>query len=200
MKSIILLALLAGTGSWAMTALAADRTSTGSTPPVACALLGEEEAVALVGGTLGEVFKNEELPTMENGHDHNSVCGFFPKGYNIQKADHPPERGLQLQLHAMQTSANAKTFYEQTLASHQEMTRMPGSPFAGNKITTLKGMGEEAFLLEKKIEPEPRSSYEIATIYFVKGTVMGQLTAWKKASPASEIAKSAAKKVLLKLP
>jgi hypothetical protein len=77
---------------------------------VACSLMDEKEAVALVGGPLGEVFKNEQKPTVENGRDHNSVCGFFPKGYKIQTADRSPEQGVQLQLHVMQTDAAAKAF------------------------------------------------------------------------------------------
>jgi len=194
MKYSILLLFLMGTGVWALSALA------GSIMPVASALLSEKDALALVGGPLGEVFKTEELPTRENGYDHISVCGFFPKGYDIQKADRPPERGVQIQLHAMRTSAEAKSFYEHTLASNQEMTRMQGSPFAGNKITPLKGMGEAAFLLENKIEPEPGSPYEIATVMFLKGNVMAQLMVWKKAAPATEIAKNTAKMVLSKLP
>jgi hypothetical protein len=193
MNYSIVLVLLLGTGLLAMSAMAVSKT------PVAATLLSEKEAVALVGGPLGEVFKNEELPTMQNGHDHNSVCGFFPKGYNIQTADRPPERGVQLQLHAMRTNAEAKTFYEHTLSMNQKMAGMPG-PFAGNKITLLKGMGEVAFLLEQKSEPESGSSYEIASVTFVKGNVMAQLMVWKKAASATEIAKNAAKQVLSKLP
>jgi hypothetical protein len=194
MKRLILLGLFFWVCVWALPVCAEAKA------PIACDVLSEKDAVAMVGGPLGEVFKTEELPTMENGHDHNSVCGFFPKGYKIEEADRPPERGLQTTLHAMRTNAEAKTFYEHTLSMHQDMTRQPGSPFEGDKITPLTGMGNAAFLLESKSEPEPGSSYEIATITFVKGDVMGQVTVWKKAAPVVEIAKSAVKKVLAKLP
>jgi hypothetical protein len=183
-----------GTFAFASTVLA------GAKSPVACALMDEKEALALVGGPLGEVFKEEEMPTMENGRDHNSVCGFFPKGYKIQEADSPPERGLQLQLHVMQTEAAAKTFYERVLESNQDMTRMSGSPLASAKITTLNGIGKAAFLADDKIELEPGSSCAVATVGFLKGNVMGQVQVWKKSGPAGEIAKSAAKKVVTKLP
>lgn len=168
--------------------------------PIACSMLSEKDALELVGGPLGEVFKNEEAPSKENGYDHNSVCGFFPKGYNIQKADRPPERGLQLQLHAMRNAVDAKNFYDNSLSTAQVMSKMPGNPYTGAAITPLKGMGQAAFLRVCKIEPEPGSSYQIAILIFLKGNVTGQLTAWKKAAAVEEIAKSAAKKVISRLP
>lgn len=190
MNNTVLLVLVFGAIAFASTVLA------GTKSPIACDLVDEKEALALVGGPLGEVFKNEEKPTMENGRDHNSVCGFFPKGYKIEEADRPPERGLQLQLHVMQTDAAAKAFYEQILESNKDMARMSGSPLAGSKITTLNGIGKAAFLVESKIEQEA----SVATITFLKGSIMGQVQIWKKSAPAGEIAKSMVKKVVAKLP
>jgi hypothetical protein len=172
----------------------------GAKSPIACDMLSEKDALALVGGPLGEVFKNEEAPSKENGYDHISVCGFFPKGYNIQKADRPPERGLQLQLYSMRNAADAKNFYNNSLSTAEVMSKMPGNPYSGVAITPLKGMGQAAFLRVTKIEPEPSFSYQIANVTFLKGNVMGQLTAWKKATPVEEIAKSAAKQVISRLP
>jgi hypothetical protein len=80
------------------------------------------------------------------------------------------------------------------------MTRMSGSPLASAKITTLNGIGKAAFLADDKIELEPGSSCAVATVGFLKGNVMGQVQVWKKSGPAGEIAKSAAKKVVTKLP
>jgi hypothetical protein len=193
MKKFVLLALMFGTINLASVALADSKS------PVACALLNEKEAVALVGGPLGEVFKNEQKPTMENGRDHNSVCGFFPKGYKIATADLPPEQGILLTIHAMQTAAAAKNFYEQSLTSEQEMMSMPGSPLAGGKITTLSGTGKAAYLVENKIEPGSSSS-GVATIVFLKGNVMGQVQVWKKGGQSVEITKKAVKNLLAKLP
>jgi hypothetical protein len=194
MKSLVLLVSVFGALGWASAVLADSKSL------VACALMDEKEALALVGGPLGEVFKNEEMPTVENGHDHNSVCGFFPKGYKIQEADRPPERGVQLQLHVMETDVAAKAFYESVLTSKQDMVRMSQSPLAGGRITSLKGIGKAAFLLENNIESEPGSSYAVATISFLKGRVMGEVQVWKKAGPAGEIAKKAVRKVAAKLP
>ncbi len=195
-KSAWLVAVLVvlGIGGGVMLALAESKV------PVACAVLSEKEALDLVGGPLGEAFKEEELPTSENGYDHITVCGYFPKGYKIQEADNPPERGLQLQLHAMKDNAAAKSFYEHTLSMHQDMTKAEGSPFYGDKITPLSGTGEAAFLLESKIDSESGSSTAVATVTFLKGSVMGQVTAWKKGGSATPIAKNAATKLHAKLP
>jgi hypothetical protein len=172
----------------------------GTKSPIACEILSEKDALALVGGPLGELFKTEEAPSKENGYDHISVCGFFPKGYNIQKADRPPERGLQLQLHSMRNATDAKNLYNNSLSTAEVMSKMPGNPYSGAAITPLKGMGQAAFMQVTKIEPGPSSSYQIAIVTFLKGNVMGQLTTWKKATPVEEIAKSAAKQVISRLP
>lgn len=193
MKYFVLLAFMFGTINLAAVALADGKS------PVACALLNEKESVALVGGPLGEVFKNEQKPTMENGRDHNSVCGFFPKGYKIATADLPPVHGILLTIHDMQTAAAAKNFYEQSLTSEQEMMSMTGSPNTGGKITILSGIGKAAYLLENKIEPGSSSS-GVATIVFLKGNVMGQVQVWKKGGQAGEINKKAVKNLVAKLP
>lgn len=162
----------------------------------ACAVLSAPEAVALVGGPLGEVFRSEDKPTMQNGYDHDTVCGYFPKGYNIQKADRPPERGLQVQLHTMRNNHDAKTFYERMA----DMTMQPGGPFPDAKVTPLQGVGEAAFLRELNIEPEPGAVYHVASVSFLKGKVMGQVMVWKKAAPVDQIAHKAVQQVLAKLP
>jgi hypothetical protein len=78
----------------------------GAQTPIACALLSEKEALALVGGPLGEIEKGESKPTPRNDHTHGSWCNFYPKGY--AKASGPLERGLTLQLQAMRNNADAK--------------------------------------------------------------------------------------------
>ena len=193
MKSPVLLVLVFGALALVSTVLADAKV------PIASAMLTEKDAVALVGGPLGEVFRNEEAPEMSNGYDHSSTCGFFPKGYKIQEADRPPERGLMVQLHAMRNNAEAKSFYEHALEGKKEMSQRKDSPLAGDVIVPLKGMGDDAFLQSSKVEPEPKALYQIATITFLKGSVMGQVMVWKKAASADEIAKTATKKVISKL-
>jgi hypothetical protein len=167
---------------------------------VACDVINEKEAVALVGGALGEIFKAEVLPTAENGYDHSTVCGFFPKGYDIQKADRPPERGIQLHLHVFKTKTTAKTFYEQSAEMDKEMSTQEGSPTKGAKIIPVAGIGQAAYLTESKNEPEPGSSYSVTNSAFLKGNAVGFVMGWKKgASPTSQV-KDALKKVSSKLP
>jgi hypothetical protein len=168
--------------------------------PVACGVLGEQEALALVGGPLGEIFRHEETPGAQNGYDHASICGFFPKGYDIQKADHPPERGLELALHSLRTRGEAKAYYENSLAARQEMAKLPGSPLLSAKYTTLAGVGEAAVMESRTLEPEQKVTYSVAAVIFLKGSVMGQVTTWKKGAPDDTIASSAAKQVMAKLP
>jgi hypothetical protein len=168
--------------------------------PAACDLVSEKEAQALVGGPLGEVFRTEQKASVENGHDHLTVCGYFPAGYDIQKADEPPEQGLEIQLHNLRSNADAVSFYENAHAAYQEMSRAPDNPLEGGTISPLEGMGEGAFLLESKLDAAQGAPYEIANVYVVKGRMMVQITAWKRAAPAGEIATEAAQKVLARLP
>ena len=57
----------------------------------ACNALTEQDAAALMGAPLESNFRNESKPDAMNGHDHTTVCGWFPKGYDLKKADAPPE-------------------------------------------------------------------------------------------------------------
>jgi len=163
---------------------------------LACDMLSEKEAIALSGGPLVEVSRDEIKPTAENGHDHNTVCGYFPKGYNLRKADRPPERGVQVQLHALRSRDDAKQFYEAGRGVAQERAKMP----KGTSIVSLPGTGEAAFLQTRRIEPEPGAVYEIAIVQMLKGSVMSQVTVWRKGAPADEAAKSAARQVASRLP
>ena len=71
----------------------------------ACGALTSQDAAALMGAPLEANFTNETAPDSLNGHDHTTVCGWFPKGYDLKKADAPPERGVQLTLHTFRTPA-----------------------------------------------------------------------------------------------
>jgi hypothetical protein len=170
------------------------------TPPMACAVLSEQEALALVGGPLGEIFRHVETPHAQNGYDYASICGFFPKGYDIQKADRPPERGIEVALHSLRTKADAKAYYDNSLAARQEMAKLPGSPFVNARYTAVGGLGEAAVLESRSLEPEPKVTYSVAAVIFLKGSVMGQVTTWKKGTPDDTIASAAAKQVTAKLP
>jgi hypothetical protein len=164
--------------------------------PVASALLSANEAALLVGGPLDEVSKSEVKPNAENGHDHTTICGYFPKGYQLETAERPPERGIQLSLHTFPSRAEAKKFFNFSKEAQQESAKS----FPGGKFSPLKGAGEAGFVSTKVITPEPKADYQIALAYFVKGSTMAQLTVWKRSAPVAGIATTAAKQVAAKLP
>lgn len=169
----------------------------GAKSPIACNVLTEKDAAAIVGEPLGSVLREETRPTAQNGHRHDSVCGYFPKGYDIRKADRPPERGLELQLYARRSKDDSKEFYDAALGMAEQRSKTPKS---GTKPAPLPGTGEAAFLQARKLEPQPGNVYDIAIVRVLKGNVMAQITAWKKGAPADEVAKAAAKHVASRLP
>jgi hypothetical protein len=164
--------------------------------PVAASVLSANEAAALVRGPLDEVAKYEVKPTSENGQDHNTSCGYFPKGYRIDTADRPPDRGIQVALHTFPTSGEAKQFFDLTRDGEKQLAE--ANPTA--KVTALPGVGTGAILTTKRITPEPKAVYQIAMASFWKGKTMAQITVWKLGSPASAIATTAAKQVASRLP
>ena len=198
MNRSFVLAGLCAFSVWAMSGSAFAQS------PIACSLISEKEALPLVGGPLGEISKGEQKPTPENANDHRTWCGFFPKGSNVEayfsrKTKYPPERGLRLNLNAKRNSADAKSLYEDTVSMITEAAKAPGNP-SRPKVSSLGGMGAVATLEVETIEPEPKVVYHVATVYFFKGSVSGAVVVWKKAAPADEIARAAAKQIIAKLP
>ena len=165
--------------------------------PFACNVMTEKDAVTHVGAPLGSVSRDEVKPTSQNGYDHVTTCGYFPKGYDIRRADRPPELGVELQLHARRNKEDAKDSYDAFLgmAEQRSMTAK-----GEGKIVQVAGTGEAAYLMTRKLEPQPGAVYEIAYVRILKGSVTAQVTAWKKGAPADEIAKAAAKQVASRLP
>ncbi len=178
--------LLAGLFAGGAPAQAADA-------PDACAALPEADAAKFLGGPLGEVSRFEGKPAAENGYDHQTSCGYFPKGYNLQKADGPPERGILVTFHTMRNNADAKRYYDRVLDMQKEIAQAPGSA----KITPVSGIGKGAYLKPFTI---PNSPSKIVTLTFLKTNVMASVQVWKNAAPVDDIARAAAKQVLGKLP
>jgi hypothetical protein len=161
--------------------------------PIVCATLTEADAVKLLGGPLGAVSRSEGRPTAESGNDYQTSCGYFPKGYNLRKADAPPERGILVTFHAMRDNADAKRYYEGILDLHKDMAKAPGGP----RVTPVSGMGDAAYLKPIII---PNSTSKIVTLTFLKGNLTVDVQVWKNAAPVDDIARAAAKQVLAKLP
>ena len=148
----------------------------------ACNALPQQDAAALMGGPLESNFRNETAGDAVNGHDHTTVCGWFPKGFDIKSAGAPPERGVLLTLHTFRTSAEAKQFHDMT--KH-------GVP--GTKQKPVPGVGLDAVSDEKTF-----SGIRVATVRFLKGTHAAQVQTWSK-ERGVEAATAAAKQVVAKI-
>ena len=149
----------------------------------ACDALPAQEAAALMGAPLESNFRNESQPDSVNGHDHTTVCGWFPKGYNLSTADKPPERGVQLTLHTFRSQAEAKQFH---------MMTKNGPP--GAKLKPVPGIGDDAVMEEKSFH-----GTNVATVRFVKGTHSAQVQTWRKDKSGVDAATAAAKQAAAKL-
>jgi len=161
--------------------------------PPACTALTEKEALALVGGPLGAVSREQVKPTAENGHDVADGCGYFPKGYDFAQADGPPERGIMVTLHSMPDGEAAKRFYNQMF----KMAGMSVGAQPGVSIAPVSGLGEGAYLQLMTLDSKP--PVRLANIGFYKGGVMGLMQVWLK-GPPGEVAQKAAKGIISKLP
>ncbi|HEY3739984.1 MAG TPA: hypothetical protein VGL53_09070 [Bryobacteraceae bacterium] len=160
----------------------------------ACSTLSDAEAVKLLGGPLGEVSKDETTPSDENGNDHQTACGHFPKGYSLEHAAGPPERGILITLHTMPNKDAAKRYYD---GVYQMLKGMPAANGGGSNITSVSGIGESAYL--KRITL-PKSTSKIVALTFLKRSVMVDIQIWKSSGSVDEIARQAARQVLAKLP
>ena len=169
----------------------------GAKTPVACNVMTEKDAAAHAGAPLGSVNRDEIKPTAQNGQVHHTTCGFFPKGYEIRKADRPPELGVELQLYARRNREDAKSSHDSYRSMAEERAK---ATRGAEKVVPVPGIGEETYMLTRTLEPKPGAVYEIAYVRVLKGRVAAQVTAWKKGAPADEIAKSAAKQVAARLP
>ncbi len=157
----------------------------------ACSLLSSTDATTLAGAPLPENFKAETPPTRENGNDHTTVCGWFPKGYDLRNADGPPEAGVQLTVHAMKAAADAKAFHTNSAEMTREIAK--SGPLAG-KVSSPSGLGENAILDVKAL-----GRGHVATLKFLKGTAALQIQAWSKDARAADIAIQAARQVAAKI-
>ena len=149
----------------------------------ACNALPQQDAAALMGAPLESNFRNETAADAINGHDHTTVCGWFPKGYNLKTADKPPEHGISLTLHTFRTSAEAKQFHDMT-------KRGPAS----EKPKPLASIGDDAVIDEKTF-----SGTNVATIRFLKGVHSAQVQTWRKGQAGADAATAAAKQAAAKL-
>jgi hypothetical protein len=164
--------------------------------PMACAVLSDAEAARLVGGPLGETDKLGAPASAQNGNDRKSACGRFPKGYHIETADGPPERGVLVELHTLPTAAAARRFYEGVLDMHMDNARSPQAR-ADAAVVATRDIGEAAYLKPTTLaDPAVR----IVTLTFLKGSTVASVQVWKTAAPVDAVARAAAVQVAGRLP
>src|SRR5687768_11693178 len=150
----------------------------------ACTLLPAASAAAAMATALPENFKRESKPSAENGHDHTTICGWFPKGYNLAKAEAPPSRGVQLSLHTMKDAADAKAFHGLNVE-----TAADGSK-AGGKPTPLPGVADGAVIQHKQV-----GGVHLANVWLLKGRVAAQLQVWNKDAAPGDAATTLARQI-----
>jgi hypothetical protein len=153
--------------------------------PAACAVLPAAEASSAIGARLASNVRRESRPTASNGHDHHTLCGWFPAGYDIAKADAPPPHGVQLSLHALRNPADAKKFHGLAVETTQERAKA-----TGGKVATPSGAGEAALVETRSI-----GGVQVATLHFVKGSVAAQIQVWSREGRATDTATSLARMV-----
>jgi len=155
----------------------------------ACEMLTQNDAEQLVGGSLSSAVTSKTEP---GSSDPRISCGYFPKGYNFETAEGPPDLGIEVTVHATKSAESAKRFYEASFSMSNQAKSDPGSPFGKDTIKKLKGIGDMAFLVD-------RSTFQTALFFVVKGGTLMQVQVWKKAGSPSQIATNAAKQIVVKL-
>ena len=112
----------------------------------------------------GAVFREETAATGENGHDHTSKCGYFLKGYDLDKADGLLERGIMITLHSMPDQDAAKRFYDQLFRmAGRSIESVPGA-----SIAPAGGVGEAGDLQLMALDSTP--PVQLANMGFFKGS------------------------------
>ena len=174
-------------------ALAAAPSMATSAPANACDTLPEADAVKLLGAPLPETARSQVKPAEENGNDRQSSCGRFPKGYKLESAQAPPERGILVELHSLPSADAARRFYEGVL----DMQTQLASATAGAGIVKVGGLGDGAYLQPTVL---PSSMVKIVTLTFRKGSTVASVQVWNSVGTVDAVARSAAAQVAAKLP
>jgi hypothetical protein len=153
----------------------------------ACEVLSEADAVKLLKNPLGSIKKSETMPDATNGNDHMTICGYFPKGYDLETADGPPDAGLMVTLHTMPDAAAAKRYYEGVMGTLKE---------SGEKLKPVTGVGDAGYSQQSSTAG---LAVHVTILTFFKGNVMAMVQVWAKATP-DEIARAASLQIAGRLP
>jgi len=162
----------------------------------ACATVTAADAEKFIGGPL-DVTRIDKKIMINAPWSHDSLCTYLPRGV---KTDDPTEiaRFLDVNLRFFPTVEAAQAIHQATLDQFRKMAGSPESPYKIIAMNPIEGLSASAFYVE--LHAGPKSDYKSAMIMFVKNTVGGAISAWKKPESSLELSKAVLQHVLTKLP
>ena len=162
----------------------------------ACTAVTAAEAEKFIGAPL-DVTKIDKKIIINAPWSHDSLCTYMPQGL---KTDDPTAiaRFLDVNLRFFPTADAAQTIHQATLDQFRKMAGSPDAPFRITAINPIDGLSASAFYVE--LQADPKSEYKSAMIMFVKDTISGAISAWKKPDSSLELSKAVLQHVLTKLP
>jgi len=162
----------------------------------ACTAVTRADADKFIGAPL-DVTKVDKKIMINAPWSHDSLCTYMPQGVNT---DDPTKiaRFLDVSLRFFPTVEAAQAIHQATLDQFHKMAASPDAPFKITAINPIEGITAQAFYVE--LQADPGSEYKSVMIMFVKDTIGGAVSAWKKPEPSLELSKAVLQHVLMKLP
>ena len=162
----------------------------------ACGTVSAADAEKFIGAPL-DVTKIDKKILINAPWSHDSLCTYLPQGI---KTDDPTKiaRFLDVNLRFFPTAEAAQAIHQATMDQFRKMADSPDAPFKIIAIKPMDGLGASAFYVE--LQADPKSEYKSVMIMFVKETIGGAISAWKKPESSLELSKAVLQHVLMKLP
>ena len=162
----------------------------------ACTAVTRADADKFIGAPL-DVTKVDKKIMINAPWSHDSLCTYMPQGLNT---DDPTKiaRFLDVSLRFFPTVEAAQAIHQATLDQFHKMAASPDAPFKITAINPIEGITAQAFYVE--LQADPGSEYKSVMIMFVKDTIGGAISAWKKPESSLELSKAVLQHVLMKLP
>lgn len=161
----------------------------------ACVTVTAADAEKFIGAPL-DVTKIDKKIMLNAPWTHDSLCTYMPQGL---KSDDPTEipRFLDVSLRFFSTIEAAQAMHQATL---EQFRKLAGSPDAPLKIIAIQPLDDFASAFSVEIQTDAKSEFKSAMIMFVKDTVGGAISAWKKPESSLVLSKAVLQHVLAKLP
>lgn len=162
----------------------------------ACATVTAMDAEKFIGAPL-DVTKIDKKIMINAPWSHDSLCTYLPQGV---ATDDPTKfaRFLDVSLRFFPTAEAAQEIHRATLEQFRKMAGSANAPFKIIAINPIDGLAASAFYVE--LQADAKSDYKSAMIMFVKNSVGGAVSAWKKPDSSLELSKAVLQHVLMKLP